>query len=222
MKNIWFIFIGMLAVFALFFVMFTDWSFNSLLKNTIPKKVAAQVSTNIKVPKHIDTVPNTSPNTHKKPSLIKEIMQPESQEKALPEDEQIYKEEIAEVSTKEIKVKSIQKSIIKTTTLSIDRATKVKMKIKAKEKDGIVKARVSIIHNMLTYAQATKKNQEANFITHITGLVGSRVIYDASTSQFLSKNPLLKFSFKGQKGETLTIIYQQLKGELFYASKKIR
>ena len=69
---------------------------------------------------------NTSSNTHN------------------PEDEQIYKEEIAEASPKEIEVKSIQKPMVKTTT------TKIKMKIKAKERDGIVKAKVSITHNMLT------------------------------------------------------------------------
>ncbi|PTB83978.1 thiosulfate oxidation carrier complex protein SoxZ [Sulfurovum lithotrophicum] len=96
------------------------------------------------------------------------------------------------------------------------------MKIKAKEQDGVVKTKVSITHDMLTYAQAKKKGREANFITHITALVAKRVVYSASTSQFLSKNPLFKFSFKGEKGEELTIIYQQLKGEVFYASKKIK
>jgi sulfur-oxidizing protein SoxZ len=78
-------------------------------------------------------------------------------------------------------------------------ATEVKMKIKAKEKDGTVKAKVAISHNMLTYDQAKKKGKEANFITHITATVGDKVVYDASTSQFLSKNPLIKFSFAVKK-----------------------
>ncbi|HIP28152.1 MAG TPA: thiosulfate oxidation carrier complex protein SoxZ [Sulfurovum sp.] len=96
------------------------------------------------------------------------------------------------------------------------------MKIKAKEKDGVVKAKVAISHDMLTYMQAEKKGLEANFISHITAMVGDKVVYDISTSQFLSKNPLVKFSFKGKKGEELKIIYTQLKGEMFYASKKIK
>ncbi len=100
--------------------------------------------------------------------------------------------------------------------------TKVKMKIKAKEKDGLVKAKVAISHNMLTYDQAKKKGKEANFITHITGTVGDKVVYDASTSQFLSKNPLIKFQFAGKKGDELKITYTQLKGEVFYATKKIK
>ena len=100
--------------------------------------------------------------------------------------------------------------------------TKVKMKIKAKEKDGLVKAKVAISHNMLTYDQAKKKGKEANFITHITATVGDKVVYDASTSQFLSKNPLIKFQFDGKKGDELKITYTQLKGEVFFATKKIK
>jgi sulfur-oxidizing protein SoxZ len=101
-------------------------------------------------------------------------------------------------------------------------ATEVKMKIKAKEKDGTVKAKVAISHNMLTYDQAKKKGKEANFITHITATVGDKVVYDASTSQFLSKNPLIKFSFAGKKGDEIKITYTQLKGEVFFATKKIK
>jgi sulfur-oxidizing protein SoxZ len=100
--------------------------------------------------------------------------------------------------------------------------TKVKMKIKAKEKEGIVKAKVAISHNMLTYDQAKKKGEEANFITHITATVGDKVVYDASTSQFLSKNPLVKFQFAGKKGDKIKITYTQLKGEMFFATKKIK
>ena len=92
-------------------------------------------------------------------------------------------------------------------------ATEVKMKIKAK---------VTISHDMLTYDQAKKKGKEANFITHITATVGDKVVYDASTSQFLSKNPLIKFQFDGKKGDELKITYTQLKGETFFATKKIK
>jgi len=102
---------------------------------------------------------------------------------------------------------------------------KVKMKIKAKIKGDVVKAKVGISHNMLTYDQAKKKGKEANFIAHITATVGDKVVYDASTSQFLSKNPLIKFEFKSdgiKKGDMLKITYTQLKGEVFYAEKKIK
>jgi len=100
--------------------------------------------------------------------------------------------------------------------------TKVKMKIKAKEKNGLVKAKIAISHDMLTYDQAKRKGKEANFITHITATVGDKVVYDASTSQFLSKNPLIKFQFHGKKGDELKITYTQLKGEQFFGTKKIK
>ena len=100
--------------------------------------------------------------------------------------------------------------------------TEVKMKIKAKEKDGLVKAKVAISHDMLTYDQAKKKGIDANFITHITATVNDKVVYDASTSQFLSKNPLVKFSFSGKKGDELKMTYSELKGGVFFATKKIK
>jgi sulfur-oxidizing protein SoxZ len=97
------------------------------------------------------------------------------------------------------------------------------MKIKAKEKDGIVKVKALIKHPMLTYDQAKKKGVEANFITHITAKVGDKIVYDVSTSQFLSKNPMIKFKFKGaKKGDELTISWVDLSGKSVSESKKIK
>ncbi len=97
------------------------------------------------------------------------------------------------------------------------------MKIKAKEKNGVVGVKVLIKHDMLTYDQAKKKGVDANFITHITAKVGDKIVYDASTSQFLSKNPMLKFKFKGaKKGDELTISWVDLSGKSVTESKKIK
>lgn len=97
------------------------------------------------------------------------------------------------------------------------------MKIKAKQKGDIVKAKVLIKHDMLTYDQAKKKGTEANFITHITAKANDKVVFDFSTSQFLAKNPLIKFSFKGAKsGDKLEITYADLKGNTKTDSKKIK
>jgi len=97
------------------------------------------------------------------------------------------------------------------------------MKIKAKEKNGIVKAKVMVKHEMLTYNMAKKKGKEANFITYITGKVGDKTVFEASTSQFLSKNPLFKFKFKGaKKGDELTMTWVDLKGNSVTESKKIK
>jgi sulfur-oxidizing protein SoxZ len=96
------------------------------------------------------------------------------------------------------------------------------MKIKSKEKGGVVKAKVMIKHDMLTYNQAKAKGVEANFITHITGKAGGKVVLEMSTSQFLSKNPLIKFSFPGKKGDELEMTWTDLSGATVTESKKIK
>ena len=96
------------------------------------------------------------------------------------------------------------------------------MKIKAKEKDGIVKVKALIKHPMLTYDQAKNKGLEANFITRIVAKVGEKVVYEMSSSQFLAKNPLIKFRFYGEKGETMVIHWQDLSGENITETKKIK
>ncbi len=97
------------------------------------------------------------------------------------------------------------------------------MKVKAKVKGDVVKAKVLVKHDMLTYDQAKKKNTEANFITHISAKVGDKVVYDLSSSQFLSKNPLFKFSFKGAKaGDELEVTWVDLKGKSETKKVKIK
>ena len=87
------------------------------------------------------------------------------------------------------------------------------MEIKAKLKDGIVSVKAMAKHPMLTYDVAKKQGVEANFITHIDATVNNKVVLDMSTSQFLSKNPIFKFSFKGAAvGDTITMTWKDLSG----------
>ncbi|HIQ47829.1 MAG TPA: thiosulfate oxidation carrier complex protein SoxZ [Sulfurovum sp.] len=97
------------------------------------------------------------------------------------------------------------------------------MKIKAKVKGDVVQVKVMAKHDMLTYDQAKKKGVDANFITHITAKANGKVVYDASTSQFWSKNPQFKFEFKGAaKGDKVEITWVDLKGNTVTESKKIK
>jgi sulfur-oxidizing protein SoxZ len=97
------------------------------------------------------------------------------------------------------------------------------MKIKAKLKGDIVNVKVMAKHDMLTYDQAKKKGLDANFITHVSAKVGDKVVYDVSTSQFLSKNPMFKFKFKGaSKGDKIAITWVDLKGNTVTEEKKIK
>jgi len=92
------------------------------------------------------------------------------------------------------------------------------MKIKATLKNGVVSVKAMAKHDMMTYDIAEKKTGDrnnANFITHIDAKVGDKVVLDASTSQFLSKNPIFKFKFKGadfKKGDELVMTWVDLKG----------
>ena len=97
------------------------------------------------------------------------------------------------------------------------------MKIKAKLKGDVTQVKVMAKHAMLTYDQAKKKGVDANFITHITAKANGKVVYDVSTSQFWSKNPQFKFSFKGAaKGDKVEITWTDLKGNTVTEDKKIK
>ncbi|MBU0631245.1 thiosulfate oxidation carrier complex protein SoxZ [bacterium] len=90
------------------------------------------------------------------------------------------------------------------------------MKIKAKLKGDVVDVKAMAKHEMMTYDVAEKKTgsrDNANFITHISATVGGKIVFEASTSQFLSKNPIFKFAFKGAKaGDEMTMTWVDLKG----------
>ena len=102
------------------------------------------------------------------------------------------------------------------------------MKIKAKLKKGVVKVKAMAKHSMTTYNQAEKKTgnkDDANFITHITGTCNGNVVFDMSTSQFLSKNPIFKFQFAGdefKKGDKLEMNWVDRKGKTGKGKGKIK
>jgi sulfur-oxidizing protein SoxZ len=102
------------------------------------------------------------------------------------------------------------------------------MKIKAKLKKGVVAVKAMAKHDMWTYDIAEKKTGDrnnANFITHISATAAGKTVLDASTSQFLSKNPIFKFEFKGadfKKGDALEMTWVDLKGNTKTKKTKIK
>jgi len=103
-----------------------------------------------------------------------------------------------------------------------------KVRVKAKLKKGLVNVKALAKHPMMTYNQAEKKTgsrDNANFITHISAKLQSNgeTVFDMSTSQFLSKNPIFKFKFKGaEKGDTLIMTWVDFKGNTATGKAKIR
>lgn len=99
------------------------------------------------------------------------------------------------------------------------------MKIKAKLKGDVLKCKVQARHAMITYNAAKEKGVEANFITHMTAKVGDRVVMEVSTSQFLSKDPILKFQAKAgdiKKGDEMSVTWTDKSGESVTEAKKVK
>ncbi|MEA1952871.1 MAG: thiosulfate oxidation carrier complex protein SoxZ [Campylobacterota bacterium] len=102
------------------------------------------------------------------------------------------------------------------------------MKVKAKLKKDVVKVKMMAKHEMSTYNQAEKKTgdrENANFITHLSGTVNDKVVIDISTSQFLSKNPIFQFQFKGdefKQGDELSVTWVDRKGKTETKKVKIK
>jgi len=97
------------------------------------------------------------------------------------------------------------------------------MKVKAKLKKDIVGVKVLIKHPNLTYDQAKKKGKKANFITHVSAKCNDQVVFDMSSSQFLAKNPLIKFKFKGAKeGDKVEVTWVDLSGKTKSKKAKIK
>lgn len=96
------------------------------------------------------------------------------------------------------------------------------MRIKAKAADGVVTVKAMFKHPMLSYDIAKKKGKEANFIVYVTGKIDDKLVYEASTSQFLSKNPYIKFKFKGDASKELELSWIDLKGNTKSKKAKIK
>lgn len=100
------------------------------------------------------------------------------------------------------------------------------MKVKAKLKGDTVEVKAMAKHDMTTYNAAEKKSgnrEDANFITHITATCNGEVVFESSTSQFLSKNPIFKFDFKGAKaGDEVTMKWVDRKGGTGEGSTQVK
>ena len=98
-----------------------------------------------------------------------------------------------------------------------------KMKIKAKEKNGVVKVKAMFKSLMADKEEAEKKKIEAEYITYILGKVNDKVVFEATTSGFMAENPLMKFSFTGaKKGDELVFVLNDNHGKTVTDKKKIK
>ena len=97
------------------------------------------------------------------------------------------------------------------------------MKIKAKEKGGVVKVKAMFTSVMADKEEAEKKKIKPEFFTYIVAKANGKVVFEATTSGFMSENPLLKFSFTGaKKGDELEFTLTDNEGKTTTGKKKIK
>ena len=98
-----------------------------------------------------------------------------------------------------------------------------KMKIKAKEKKGIVKVKAMFTSLMADTEQAIKTGVKTEYIKYIVAKVNDKVVYEVTTSGFLAENPLFKFKFKGaKKGDKIVFTTVDNNGKKETGKKKIK
>ena len=97
------------------------------------------------------------------------------------------------------------------------------MRIKAKLKNDVTIVKMMAKHIMLSQTEAKRLGKTANYITNIIGTVNDKIVFEASTSQTLSRDPYVKFRFKGaKKGDTLQMIWKDLLGNKKIDTAKIK
>ncbi len=97
-----------------------------------------------------------------------------------------------------------------------------KMKIKAKEKGGIVKVKAMFTSLMADKEESIKKGIKVEYIKQITATINDAVVYDLSLSGFMSENPLVKFKCKGKNGDKIHFTTVDNNGVKQTGKKKIK
>lgn len=81
------------------------------------------------------------------------------------------------------------------------------MKAKAKVKGGVVEIKVLAKHPMETGLRKDKEGKvvPANYIEQLTASVGGERVFVANLGPGVSKNPYVKFSYKGGSGDVVDL-----------------
>ena len=91
---------------------------------------------------------------------------------------------------------------------------KKSMRVRAKEKDGVVTVKALISHPMETGLRKDENGETvpAHFIKEVTATVGGEVVFVANWGTGVSKNPYLSFKYRGAKGDLLTLRWEDNRG----------
>jgi sulfur-oxidizing protein SoxZ len=100
----------------------------------------------------------------------------------------------------------------------------IKIKVKAKEKNGIVKAKMLIKHPMESGMRKDKEGKliPIHHLKEVSVEYKGEVIFQAEIGTGISKDPFIAFAFKGTKGETFQVTALDSKGMTGNTEMKIK
>ena len=99
------------------------------------------------------------------------------------------------------------------------------IKIRAKEKGGVVTVKTLMNHPMETGLRKDKKTGKlipAHHIQEVTAKAGDTSVMSAVWGGAISKNPYLSFKYKGAKGDSLTLSWVDNKGNSDSMTAKVK
>ena len=99
------------------------------------------------------------------------------------------------------------------------------IKIRAKEKGGVVTVKALMNHPMETGLRKDKKTGKlipAHHIQEVTAKAGDATVMTAVWGGAISKNHYLSFKYKGAKGDSLTLSWVDNKGESDSMTAKVK
>lgn len=98
------------------------------------------------------------------------------------------------------------------------------IRIKAKAKQGQVEVKLIAKHPMETGQAKDKEGNPipAHYIEQLTADVGGNTVFTAGLGPAVSKDPYLKFFYKGAAGDTVNIRWTDNKGESAAASTQVK
>lgn len=98
------------------------------------------------------------------------------------------------------------------------------IRVKAKEKNGVVEVKLIAKHPMET-GLAKDKNGDlipAHYIEQLTAEVGGKSVFTANLGPAVSKDPYLKFHYKGASGDMVSLRWVDNKGGEETAEAKVK
>ena len=98
------------------------------------------------------------------------------------------------------------------------------IRIKAKDRKGMVDVKCLMKHNMETGLRKDKSGKKIpeHWIQDVTAESNGKVVFSCAFNTSISKDPYLSFAFSGKKGDSLKVLWKDNTGATDSAETKIK